>query len=86
MKKIFVILAILGISMWGVSELNAALFHQMIAPEGGNCARATEECPEKPGYYKVVCKDGGAGTICSYPENCPYDLNLTDCEDPPPQN
>jgi hypothetical protein len=79
MKKTLLIVAILFISVWGISELKAALsLHEVYVYTNPTCARATEECPEKPGHYLVVCKDGGAGFTCTY--TCPYVLNSTDCE------
>jgi hypothetical protein len=84
MKKHFVVLAIFCISMWGVWEVSSALSIQRMATIEDICKRATEECPERPGYYMVVCKNGGAGYVCTYPAKCPYVLNATDCEEPPP--
>ena len=80
MKKLIVLIAILFISMWGISEINAALSTTGIGTRAlPECARATEECPLRPGHYMVVCKDGGAGLACTYA--CPYVLDARDCED-----
>jgi len=81
MKKFIVALAIIGISAWGATELNAAFSFQALAPDAGKCARATEECDENPGHYEVWCKDGGAGYKCSTLfKKCPYLWDDSDCD------
>ena len=86
MKKFFAAIAIIGISIWSVSELNAALSQQISAPEEDTCARATEECDNNPGHYEVWCKTGGAGYTCSQLfKKCPYLWDDSDCDEPPPQ-
>lgn len=82
MKKIFVVIAILGISLWGVSELNAALSQHITTAEADKCAKGTEECDDKEGKYELWCKDGGPGDSCDAP--CPYMINDDECNEEEP--
>ena len=46
MKKFFAAIAIIGISIWSVSELNAALSQQISAHEEDTCHRSPKEFTE----------------------------------------